>query len=52
MGIEAYYFPDTDGIVQHLCKYARRGDLVVAMSNGPFDDLCRRLVQGLDEREA
>ncbi len=52
MGIEAHYFPDTDGIIHHLCKYARRGDLVVAMSNGPFDDLCRRLVQGLDEREA
>jgi UDP-N-acetylmuramate: L-alanyl-gamma-D-glutamyl-meso-diaminopimelate ligase len=46
-GKEAYYFPDTDAIVEHLITVAKPGDLILAMSNGGFDDIHERLLNRL-----
>jgi UDP-N-acetylmuramate: L-alanyl-gamma-D-glutamyl-meso-diaminopimelate ligase len=47
LGREALYFPDTDRIVEFLKKEAREGDLVLIMSNGGFDNIHARLLEGL-----
>ena len=46
-GLEAHYFPSTDRLLDGLVKAARRGDVILVMSNGAFDDLPRRLLKRL-----
>jgi UDP-N-acetylmuramate: L-alanyl-gamma-D-glutamyl-meso-diaminopimelate ligase len=43
----ALYFPDTDAIISYLVKEARKGDVVLIMSNGGFDNIHERLLKGL-----
>lgn len=43
----AYYFSDTDRLLDHLLHHTTRGDVVLIMSNGGFDRLHERLLAGL-----
>lgn len=44
---EAFYFPDTDAIIEYLITESRAADVVLVMSNGGFDDIHNRLLQQL-----
>ncbi|MBI4775781.1 MAG: UDP-N-acetylmuramate:L-alanyl-gamma-D-glutamyl-meso-diaminopimelate ligase [Deltaproteobacteria bacterium] len=44
-GKQAYYFPDTDAILEYLRETCREGDLVLIMSNGGFDGIHGRLLE-------
>jgi UDP-N-acetylmuramate: L-alanyl-gamma-D-glutamyl-meso-diaminopimelate ligase len=44
---EAFYFPDTDAVIDFLLRTVRSGDLVVIMSNGGFDNIHERLLAKL-----
>ena len=46
-GKAAYYFAETDGIIAFLAEEARRGDVVLIMSNGGFDNIHERLLETL-----
>ena len=46
-GKEAYYFPDTDAIIDYLVTMAKADDLIVVMSNGGFDNIHDRLLNRL-----
>jgi UDP-N-acetylmuramate: L-alanyl-gamma-D-glutamyl-meso-diaminopimelate ligase len=44
-GKEAYYFPDTEAIIDFLVEEANSGDLILIMSNGGFDNIHQRLLE-------
>ena len=44
---EAFYFPDTDAVIDFLLRTVRSGDLVLVMSNGGFDNIHERLLARL-----
>ncbi len=44
-GIDAFYFEDTDSIIEFLKKNAVTGDLLLIMSNGGFDNIHDRLLE-------
>jgi UDP-N-acetylmuramate: L-alanyl-gamma-D-glutamyl-meso-diaminopimelate ligase len=44
---DAFYFENTDDILQFLKKTARSGDVVLIMSNGGFDNIHQRLIEAL-----
>ncbi len=46
-GIDAFYFYNTDSIIKFLNKNAEKGDLLLIMSNGGFDDIHNRLLESL-----
>jgi UDP-N-acetylmuramate: L-alanyl-gamma-D-glutamyl-meso-diaminopimelate ligase len=46
-GKDAYYFDDTEPIIQFLIKTVKSGDLVLIMSNGGFDNIHQRLLKVL-----
>jgi UDP-N-acetylmuramate: L-alanyl-gamma-D-glutamyl-meso-diaminopimelate ligase len=46
-GKEAYFFPDTDAIIDFIVNKARPADLVLIMSNGGFDNIHQRLLDSL-----
>lgn len=46
-GKEAYFFADTEGIIDHLVGIARPGDVILVMSNGGFDNIHTRLLDAL-----
>ena len=46
-GLSAVGFPDTDGLLDHLLESLAPNDLVLIMSNGGFDNLHQRLLDGL-----
>ena len=48
-GISANGFPNTDALLEHLLKSLAPGDLVLIMSNGGFDNLHQRLLNGLEK---
>ena len=43
-GKSAWYFDDTEPIIQFLVKTVKSGDLVLIMSNGGFDNIHQRLL--------
>lgn len=49
-GVADRYVPEEDAIVALVASEAQSGDVVVAMSNGPFDGLPDRLVHALAAR--
>jgi UDP-N-acetylmuramate: L-alanyl-gamma-D-glutamyl-meso-diaminopimelate ligase len=51
-GVDAYFVPQTAEIVRTVAKDARRGDLVIVMSNGGFDNIHQKLLTALEERSA
>jgi UDP-N-acetylmuramate: L-alanyl-gamma-D-glutamyl-meso-diaminopimelate ligase len=46
-GKNAFYFPDTDAIIDFLVAETRSGDMVFIMSNGGFDNIHDRLLKRL-----
>jgi UDP-N-acetylmuramate: L-alanyl-gamma-D-glutamyl-meso-diaminopimelate ligase len=44
-GLEAFYFPETDPLIEALVNKAQTGDVILTMSNGAFDNLPRRLLE-------
>ena len=49
-GVDARYIPQVDEIVPVVARDARRGDVVVVMSNGGFDDIHQKLLDALEAR--
>ncbi|MBK5100429.1 MAG: UDP-N-acetylmuramate:L-alanyl-gamma-D-glutamyl-meso-diaminopimelate ligase [Desulfobacteraceae bacterium] len=45
--LQAFYFPETDLLLEALLKEAKTGDVVLIMSNGGFDNLPTRLLERL-----
>ncbi|MCP3924818.1 MAG: UDP-N-acetylmuramate:L-alanyl-gamma-D-glutamyl-meso-diaminopimelate ligase [Desulfobacterales bacterium] len=43
-GKEAYYYNETESIMEHIAKIAEKNDLVLIMSNGGFDNIHERLL--------
>jgi UDP-N-acetylmuramate: L-alanyl-gamma-D-glutamyl-meso-diaminopimelate ligase len=43
-GIEAHYFPDKDDLLDGVLDLVRKGDVILIMSNGAFDNIQQRLV--------
>lgn len=46
-GREAYFFQNTDAIIDFIAGTARPGDLILIMSNGGFDNIHERLLDRL-----
>ena len=46
-GKKAFYFPDTDRLLNGLLRGLQPGDVVLVMSNGDFDHLTTRLCEAL-----
>ncbi len=46
-GKDAFYFPDTDAIIEQLIIIARPDDVILIMSNGAFDNIHDRLLKRL-----
>jgi UDP-N-acetylmuramate: L-alanyl-gamma-D-glutamyl-meso-diaminopimelate ligase len=47
LGKDAKVISSSDVIAEHLSVHARRGDLLLIMSNGSFDGLCEKLMKKL-----
>ena len=45
--VKANYFPDVNGIVEHLKNNCRLGDIVLIMSNGKFGNIHQLLLDAL-----
>jgi len=46
-GLAAVTFADTDAILAHLMTTLKEGDVVAILSNGGFDNIHTRLLEGL-----
>ncbi|MCB2225224.1 MAG: UDP-N-acetylmuramate:L-alanyl-gamma-D-glutamyl-meso-diaminopimelate ligase [Desulfarculaceae bacterium] len=51
-GVPAQAFADSDALLAGLLDELKPGDLCLVMSNGGFDNLHARLLEGLKQREA
>ena len=49
--VDGRFIPATDDIVRTVTREARKGDLVVVMSNGGFDNIHQKLLDALTARE-
>ncbi len=49
-GIDAHYIPRSDNLLEFALRNISAEDVVLFMSNGAFDDLPRRLFEGLKRR--
>jgi len=47
-GLNAVYCPNTHDLIQHLLSEGRKGDVILIMSNGGFDNLIDRLLESMD----
>ncbi len=46
-GKRAFYFPNTDAIIEHIAHVAQPEDVILIMSNGGFDNIHERLLERL-----
>ena len=46
-GINAAFYQDTDSLLASVTKKARPGDVILIMSNGGFDNIQERILEGL-----
>jgi UDP-N-acetylmuramate: L-alanyl-gamma-D-glutamyl-meso-diaminopimelate ligase len=46
-GKDAYFFEDTESIIEFVVRQAAPGDLILVMSNGGFDNIHQRLLDRL-----
>ena len=51
-GIEAHYFPNNDELLEGILSLTKPGDVILIMSNGPFDNISQRLVGRLKRQFA
>lgn len=47
-GLKAEYFSHTQDLLEHLLAEGRKGDVILIMSNGGFDNLIDRLLERMD----
>ena len=47
-GLKAVYCPDTQDLIRRLLTESRKGDVILIMSNGGFDNLIDRLLKRMD----
>ena len=47
-GINAFYSPDSNHLVDNIIGHARKGDIILIMSNGSFDNIHDRILNRLD----
>ncbi len=45
--LEAFYFENTDSLLEGMVKTVKRGDVLLIMSNGGFDNIHQRLLEKL-----
>jgi UDP-N-acetylmuramate: L-alanyl-gamma-D-glutamyl-meso-diaminopimelate ligase len=45
--LKAFYCPDHDNLLQEILKRVHRDDVILIMSNGPFDNIHDRLLERL-----
>ncbi len=50
-GVEAYYFENTDAVINFLLTELRQNDLALIMSNGGFDNIHVKLLKGIKEKK-
>ena len=50
LGVEAHYFSNTEALIDGLISLVKPGDVILIMSNGAFDNIQQRLLQGLAQR--
>ena len=48
-GLTASSFPDTQHLLEGILGHVKKGDVVLIMSNGSFDNLPDKLLKGLDD---
>ena len=48
-GKDAFHFEDTETIINDLVRTSLRGDVILIMSNGGFDNIHERLLKELEE---
>ncbi len=46
-GIKAHYFPSAKEIVEFVKKEAKEGDVYAVFSNGPFENIHKRLIEAI-----
>lgn len=46
-GLKALYCPSTNHLLDEIIRQSRKGDVILIMSNGPFDNLPQRLLDRL-----
>ena len=46
-GLKAIYCPDTDHLLHEILRQTQKGDVILCMSNGSFDNLPDRLLENL-----
>jgi UDP-N-acetylmuramate: L-alanyl-gamma-D-glutamyl-meso-diaminopimelate ligase len=46
-GSRAFYSPSTDHLLDEIIRQSQDGDVILIMSNGPFDNLPQRLLDHL-----
>jgi len=49
-GQDALALPGSDAVLARLLEESEPGDVLLVMSNGSFDGLCGRLVDGLEHK--
>jgi UDP-N-acetylmuramate: L-alanyl-gamma-D-glutamyl-meso-diaminopimelate ligase len=49
-GLDARYFPKTSLLLEEILRMIRKGDVILIMSNGAFDNLAGRLLTRMDTR--
>ena len=48
-GVPSWFYPGTADIIARVCEDAEKGDVVVVMSNGGFDNIHERLLEALGQ---
>ena len=48
-GTESHYFANTSDLLNGLLALIKKGDIVLFMSNGPFDNIQKRFLQRLED---
>ena len=51
LGKRAFFFQETDEIVNHVCKEARERDIIAILSNGGFDGIHEKILRKLNEKK-
>jgi UDP-N-acetylmuramate: L-alanyl-gamma-D-glutamyl-meso-diaminopimelate ligase len=52
LGPRGRVYEEVQDIVDHVAGHARRGDHILVMSNGGFENIHQRLIEAVDERNA
>jgi len=48
-GLRAFYFSNTDLLLEEILRQSRAGDVILFMSNGSFDNIPAKTLQSLEK---